>query len=207
MRIKGSNKLMKTIGCKPSGLLGIFTGKIMNYIHYFVYKRVINTYIADLCNDSDQKTALDIGCGGGISVKLFSTLKGIIKTTGLDYSEEMARLSKNVNKKKIIDGTVEILNADVSYLPFENCVFDIISAFDTINFWPDHKKAIAEIVRTLKKNGSFFIINAYPKEGTKWHEFVKFKNDSEYKEYLITNGFRKVEAVIEKNTIIVWGFK
>ena len=114
---------------------------------------------------------------------------------------------KKVNKRKIIDGSVEILNADVSNLPFDNNSFDIISAFDTINFWPDYKKAISEIRRTLKNNGVFFIINAYPKEGTKWYDFVKFKSDSEYRDFLIENGLKNVESAVEKNTVIIWGWK
>ena len=202
-----SKNEMEKIGSKPSGLPGFFTGKIMNLIHSSAYKKIINQYIADYCKDPDQKTVLDIGCGGGISVKLFSSLGGIRKVTGIDYSEDMVRLSKRFNKEEILEGSVEILKADVSELPFKNGTFDIISAFDTINFWPDHKNAIAEIVRSLKSNGIFFIINAYPKAGTKWHEFVTFKSDSEYQQYLIANGFKKVTSVIEKNTIIVWGWK
>lgn len=88
-------------------------------------------------------------------------------------------------------------------MPFENGSFDLITAFDIINFWPDHKKAISEIIRTLKPGGVFFIINAYPKEGTKWHEFVKFKNDGEYREFLINNGLKNVKSAFEKNTLIV----
>jgi ubiquinone/menaquinone biosynthesis C-methylase UbiE len=119
----------------------------------------------------------------------------------------MVRLSRKLNRRRIDKGKVEIVRADVSVLPFDNDSFDIITAFDTINFWPDHQRAISEIVRTLRSNGSFYIVNAYPKEGSKWHEFVQFKSDEAYREYLIENGMRKVESAFEKTMIIVWGWK
>ncbi|MDC7125935.1 MAG: class I SAM-dependent methyltransferase [Spirochaetales bacterium] len=201
------NNEMETIGSRPTGFLGKIAGKLMNTIHSSAYKKIIDSYIIRHCGHSKLKTALDIGCGGGVAVKLLSDIDGIKKTIGVDYSDDMVNLSRDFNKKGIAKGIVEIQNADVSALPFEDNYFDIITAFDTINFWPDHKKAISEIKRTLKENGAFFIINAYPKEGTKWHEFVKFKSDIEYKDFLGTNGLKDVQSVIEKNTVIVWGLK
>ena len=85
--------------------------------------------------------------------------------------------------------------------------FDIITAFDTINFWTDQKIAILEIFRTIKHGGSFYIINAFPKEGTKWFDFVKYKNEKEYEEFLLSNGFSDISCVFIKNTIIVQGIK
>ncbi|MBN1892450.1 MAG: class I SAM-dependent methyltransferase, partial [Clostridiales bacterium] len=106
-----------------------------------------------------------------------------------------------------IEGRVDIVKANVADLPFDPGTFDVAVAFDTVNFWQDHEKAIEQIMRALKNGGRFFIINAYPKEGTKWYDFVKFKNDTEYKEFLSRNGLIDVDSVINKRTIIVWGRK
>ena len=125
----------------------------------------------------------------------------------MDYSEDMIKLSKKTNKSGTEKGIVEIIQADVSALPFSDSSFDIITAFDTVNFWPDHIQALSEIFRTLKEGGLFFIINAYPKAGTKWHEFVKFKNEREYKEYLSKGGLKNIQSTFYKNTVIVWGRK
>ena len=198
---------METIGSKPDGWLGKIAGIMMNTIHSSAYRKIINNHISNTISDFNNKTVLDIGCGGGISVKLFSDLYESNKVVGIDYSEEMVQLASKLNRRKIDSGKVEILNADVSKLPFADLSFDLITAFDTVNFWPDHEKAISEVIRVLKPDGVFFIINAYPKEGSKWYDFVKFKSDAEYRKYLADNGLKNAESAFEKNTVIVWGRK
>jgi len=166
---------MRTLGSKPSGRLGLIAGRIMNLIHSSSYKKIIHRYIADKCKEPSERIILDIGCGGGISVKLFSNLKGIKKAIGIDYSDDMIKLSKQCNKTGIAEGAVEIIKADVSDLPFDDNSFDIITAFDTINFWLDHKKAIEQIFRTLGVEGLFFIVNVYPKAGSAAYNKVKWR--------------------------------
>ncbi len=196
-----------TIGSRPNGLTGAIAGKLMNIVHYGFYKNIINKHVITAIKSTNQITVLDVGCGGGVSVKIFANSPVIKKIYGIDYSDDMVELSRKFNSKEISDKKAEVLIADVSELPFNENHFDIITAFDTINFWPNHKQAISEILRILKKGGSFFIINSYPKEGTKWYDFVKFKDESEYKEYLNNNGFNDVKVAFEKNTIIIKGRK
>ena len=198
---------LKTIGSNPLGLKGLLAGKIMNIIHAGFYRNIINEIIIPYEKNLSEINILDIGCGGGTSIKSFSKHPSVKKVFGIDYSEDMVKLSYKLNQKKISSGNVDIKLADVSKLPFENNSFEIITAFDTINFWPDQKMAISEILRTLKQDGCFFIINAFPKEGTKWFDFVKYKNEKEYKIFLSSNGFSDVSCVFKKNTIIVQGIK
>ncbi|MBN1892225.1 MAG: class I SAM-dependent methyltransferase, partial [Clostridiales bacterium] len=95
---------METIGSKPTGWLGRRAGQIMNFIHHGAYKKIIDHHISDMLAESDQNHVLDIGCGGGIAVKIFSKNKRVIKVIGIDYSEEMVKLSQKINKKAIIEG-------------------------------------------------------------------------------------------------------
>ena len=198
---------IETVGSKPTGLKGTIAGRIMNIIHAGFYKKIITDYIICDKNDAKECHVLDIGCGGGITLKLFSSESSVKKTCGIDYSIEMVKLAKKLNQKKITKKTVEILKADVLKIPYGNDSFNIVTAFDTINFWPDHNKALSEIKRVLKINGKFFIINAYPREGTKWHDFVKFKNNKEYEKLFSLNGFVNINSFFVKNTIIVSGNK
>ena len=198
---------LKTVGSKPVGMKGLLAGKIMNLIHGGFYKKIINQVIIPCKRNLSEMIILDIGCGGGTSIKSFSNHPSVKKVYGIDYSEDMVKLSRKLNQQKLVNGSVEIKVADVSKLPFENDTFDIITAFDTINFWSHQKIAILEIVRTIKRGGSFYIINAFPKEGTKWFDFAKFKNEKEYEEFLLSNGFSDVFIVFQKNTIIVQGIK
>ncbi len=96
---------------------------------------------------------------------------------------------------------MDIKVADVSKIPFENNSFVIITAFDTINFWPDQNMAISEILRILKQSGYFFIINVFPKEGIKWFNFVKYKNEKEYEKFLSSNGFSDVSCFFKRKLL------
>ena len=201
------NKDIETIGAKPTGLKGKIAGHVMNIIHSALYKKIIAKYIIHSTKISPKLTVLDIGCGGGIAIKIFSSHPSIQKVCGIDYSVDMVKLSMKLNKREIENETVEIVKADILKIPYKNDFFDIITCFDTINFWTDHNEALNEIKRVLKRNDRVYIINAYPKEGTKWHNFVKFKNNGEYERLFTNNGFIKIISEFEKNTIIVSGYK
>lgn len=58
-------------------------------------------------------------------------------------------------------------------VPYSTSQFDIVTAFDTINYWENIKKSVMEIYRVLKVGGKFLIINGYPKKGTKWWILLK----------------------------------
>ena len=192
-----SNEI-QSLGSNPTGIKGKFTGILMNIIHGNQYKKIIKKYILNRVNSRDELKILDIGCGGGKAVNIFSILFMNSKVYGIDHSADMVALSGKVNKKGIEEGNVEITQGDIISLPYSDRYFDMITAFDTINFWNDFNKAISEIIRVLKKGGAFIIVNAYPKEGTKWWDFVKFKNDSEYREALAKHNFTDINITIEK---------
>jgi ubiquinone/menaquinone biosynthesis C-methylase UbiE len=59
------------------------------------------------------------------------------KIYGIDYSVDMVNLSSRVNKAGISNGTVNIVQGNVNKLPYSDDFFDIVTAFDTINFWND----------------------------------------------------------------------
>ncbi len=200
-------KSLETVGSKPIGLKGLIAGRLMNVIHSRLYKDVIHKYIVTMRDKSENLEVLDLGCGGGIAVKIFSQCSGVNKVYGIDYSSEMVSLSQSVNQKCVKAGLVEIVEGDVLDMPLKASSVDIVTAFDTINFWPDQNKAFVEIKRVLKSEGWFVIVNAYPKEGSRWYDFVKYKDEHQYKNALTSSGFINVEAVFEKNSIIVYGQK
>jgi ubiquinone/menaquinone biosynthesis C-methylase UbiE len=198
---------METIGSKPVGLKGRLAGVIMNLIHASQYKKIIQKYLVENIDTSGELSVLDIGCGGGKVVNIFSSLIKKVKIFGIDHSLDMVNLSQKVNKNGINDGMIEIVQGDVKKLPYPNDSFNIVTAFDTISFWNDFNDSINEIKRVLKQDGIFFIVNGYPKVGTKWYDFVKFKNDNEYRAFLTRHGFKEINLVIEKNTIIIKALK
>jgi len=136
---------MECIGSKPTGFKGIFAGVIMNMIHAKQYKKIICNHIANNIDTTSPLNILDIGCGGGKAISIFCSLFKSSKIIGIDHSPDMVALSKKVNKQSIQNGQIEILQGYANDLPFSNGFFDIITAFDTINFWDNFDHSINEI--------------------------------------------------------------
>ena len=135
---------------KPQGKLGNIQLKSMNKEH-----TPVSLWGLKHLNIKSDDVILDVGCGGGINVKRMA--KSAKKVYGIDYSIESVKLSKEVNEKLIDEGKVEIIEGNVKSLPFEDNTFDIVTAFETVYFWPDIEKCFAEVKRVLKPGGIFLI--------------------------------------------------
>ena len=118
---------------------------------------------------------LDAGCGGGANIKklLAKCPKGQVK--GIDYSEVSVEKSRKVNFKAIKEGRCDVLQASVAQLPFAEDTFDLVTAFETIYFWPGLVDCFREVYRVTKPGGTFFICNesnGETKKDDKWVEKI-----------------------------------
>jgi ubiquinone/menaquinone biosynthesis C-methylase UbiE len=144
---------------------------------------------------------LDIGCGGGINVArmLKRAVKG--KVCGLDYSQVCVDKTKGLNRKAVREGRAEVRLGSVSENPWPDHSFDVVTAFETIYFWPDFAKDLLEVRRVLKPGGTFFICNEMnrPEEGKTPYLFwikklnMKTYTASDFRSYLTGAGFTDVD--------------
>jgi len=81
------------------------------------------------------------------------------KVFGIDYSPDCVAWSSAYNAELIEEGRVEILQSAVNERPFKENYFDIVTAVETVYFWPDLAQCFKEIKRVLKPAGKFVIIN------------------------------------------------
>ncbi len=175
-------------GSKPTGFVGKLIGKLMNQFH-------TNLYIKYFGNDlpGNNSVILDIGCGGGKFIQYLSDSNETYKIYGIDHSPEMVELSKRVNYSKVASKDVIIQEASVLNLPIEDNKIDIATAFETVQFWPDMTKSFSEILRVLKNDGTFVIINRYPPVNSKWWKIAKLKDDNDYSKMLTEVGFKNID--------------
>ncbi len=191
-------------GAKPTGLIGRLIGRLMNKFHTSLYTDYFNT--KDIPNNF---RILDIGCGGGKLLNYLSQRSEGFKLWGLDHSKEMIDLSSQLNSENIEKGQLKLLNGSVSKIEIENNSIDLVTAFETIQFWPEIDIALSEIFRVLDKGGRFLVINRYPKEETKWWELANIKSEKDYKTKLEDTGFNDISIDLSFNNgwIIVEGRK
>ena len=116
---------------------------------------------------------LDAGCGGGANIKklLEKCPQGCVK--GIDYSEVSVEKSRKVNFKAIKEGRCEVLQASVAQLPCAEDTFDLVTAFETIDFWPGLVDCFREVYRVTKPGGTFFICNESNGETNKDDKWVE----------------------------------
>jgi ubiquinone/menaquinone biosynthesis C-methylase UbiE len=156
---------------------------------------------------------LDIGCGGGKTVKEIASSVSKGKVYGIDYSEDMVQLSKKVNQNLIKQNIVEIMYGTVSSLPFPDNMFDFVAAFETYYFWPDLINDLIEVKRVLKPGAFLLIVNAaykddqFEKRNSKLVNLldIKIHTPDEYKFFLSEAGYQieKINNLPEKNWISV----
>jgi ubiquinone/menaquinone biosynthesis C-methylase UbiE len=190
---------------KPSGCFGRFVGRSMNFGH----TKVRQWGLSHISIKPDS-CVLDIGCGGGKTVKEIASSASKGKVYGIDYSEDMVQLSKKVNENLIRQNIVEIMYGTVSSLPFPDNMFDFVTAFETYYFWPDLSNDLKEIKRVLKPGGSFLIVNAaykdsqFEKRNSKLLD-IQIHTPDEYKDFLSESGYQivKINNLPQKNWITV----
>lgn len=140
---------------KPQGEDGEKMLDRMNEGHH----RILSEWGLSHIEITAKANMLDVGCGGGANLRrlLEKCPDGLV--TGVDYSEVSVRKSVETNETAIAEGRCRVLSGDVSGLPLEDQSFDLVTAFETIYFWPDIAQAFAEVKRVLKQGGMFFICN------------------------------------------------
>ena len=157
---------------KPEG----FFGKMMvNGMNGGGHAQMANWALSSVQIKEDGQI-LDIGCGGGANIDrlLQRAPKGVIQ--GIDYSSVSVAKSSKVNAKAIAEGRCKVQEASVVKLPFSENTFDLVTAFETIYFWPDIEHCFGEVKRVLKPGGQFVIVNESDGSGpmdAKWESLIE----------------------------------
>jgi ubiquinone/menaquinone biosynthesis C-methylase UbiE len=121
---------------------------------------------------NEGMTMLDIGCGGGATLQRLLKRSSNAKAYGIDISEESVAKAKEVNKE-LLDEQVFICQGTASQLPFEDATFDLVTAVETVYFWPDLSKCLKEVRRVLKHDGQFAIMVEVPDPDSMWTKVVE----------------------------------
>lgn len=140
---------------KPKGFMG---KKMVSVMNEGTHQRLSDWGMQYVSFDAGAHV-LDMGCGGGANIQKMLGKVSDGHVSGADYSDISVAKSREVNKDAISEGRCDVVRADVTKLPFEEGTFDLITAFETVYFWPDLNVSFREIARVLKKGGVFMITN------------------------------------------------
>jgi ubiquinone/menaquinone biosynthesis C-methylase UbiE len=185
--------IMKSFFCQcahPEGFLGRMMLRFMNFGH-----APLTNWGLGLLEIHNGWTMLDIGCGGGATLKRLLNRSKDARVYGIDISEESIAKAKKVNAD-VLDKQVFVVQGSSEKLPYENGKFDLVTAVETVYFWPNLPDCLQEIRRVLKPGGKFAIMIEVIDSDSKWTNIVEGMTaySPEYLEKLLIDaGFAQTE--------------
>ena len=138
--------------CKPQGIGGKIMVNMMNNGHAKMAEWGLK-----FLKLKETDHILDIGCGGGANIAY------------------MLKKCSNGTVNGIKRGKCDVICGSVMELPFEAEQFDVVTAFETVYFWPALDKAFEQVYKVLKAEGTFFIcneINGKNQTDEKWTKMI-----------------------------------
>ena len=197
---------------KPTGDDGQKMLERMNESHY-----AVTGWALEHWNINESDIILDIGCGGGATLKRMSDSVVSGHLTGVDYSSTSVEMSKETNYDSVKSGKTDIIEASVEHLPFLDNSFDKIITVESFYFWPNPQENLKEVYRVLKTDGTFLLVaDIYGKDGLDVQILENIKKfnlynptPDEYKKLFENAGFIDVKVHIKEddNWICIEGHK
>lgn len=105
-----------------------------------------------------QWDVLDIGCGGGANISRMLRLCSRGRVCGVDISPKSVAFARKTNRHAL-GRRCSIEQGSADSLPYADASFDVVTAFETIYFWPDLTAAFCQVYRVLKGGGLFMVCN------------------------------------------------
>ena len=184
---------------KPSGLIGRVITKIWSF-----YFKKLSLWAIKQTTISDNYRILEIGYGGGSTIKNLLALNKNLEIHGIDISKESYRTAQRVHSDSIRKGSVQLKIGNVENMPYQNNYFDRIFAIQTHIFWKDIKKSFQEVYRVLSSNSTLII--ASEKEKIHYH-MIDYRTSHEFSQLLTSIGFSKIEEKQNRNWILYIVYK
>ena len=169
----------------------------MNYTH-----APLTNWGLKLVDVQDGWTMLDVGCGGGFTIRRLLKRSKDAKVYGIDISEESVAKAKKVNAE-VLDKQVFVTQGSAEKLPYEDGKFNLITAVETVYFWPNLPNCLQEVRRVLKSGGKFAIMVEVVDSDSKWTSVVEGMtaySPEDLKKLLDEAGFTQTEIHRKKPT-------
>ena len=189
-------KLFTNCAC-PQGRMGRAMLKFMNLCH-----APLTNWGLKLVDIQDGWTMLDIGCGGGATLQRLLKRSQDARVYGIDISEESVAKARKVNAD-VLDKQVFVTQGSAKSLPYEDGMFDLVTAVETVYFWPNLPNCLQEVRRVLKPGGKFAILVEVVDSDSKWTSIVEGMtaySPEDLKKLLDDAGFIQTEIYRKKPT-------
>ena len=129
--------------------------------------------VLKLVAEKKPTTILDIATGTG-DLAILMAATNAEKIIGLDISAGMLEVGKKKVEDKKLSNVIDLVLGDSENIPFEDNHFDAITVGFGVRNFENLEKGFAEILRVLKPNGIFVILETSVPEKTPYKQGYKF---------------------------------
>lgn len=150
----------------PKGRMGRAMLRFMNFGH-----APLTNWGLSLISFEDGWTMLDIGCGGGATLKRLLKRSDGAQVYGIDISQESVAKACKVNAA-LLDRQVFVCQGSAEELPYDDVKFNLVTAVETVYFWPNLPSCLQHVFRVLKPGGSFVILVEVIEGDSVWTRIV-----------------------------------
>jgi ubiquinone/menaquinone biosynthesis C-methylase UbiE len=134
----------------PTGEKGIEMGNMMNETNINMTHHSIQNL-----NISKENKILELGHGNGGHLEFLMEQSENLKYYGLEMSDLMFQEARQINRNFVSQKQAFFSLYDGNIIPFEDSFFNKIFTVNTLYFWQEPEKLLAEIYRVLKPDGNF----------------------------------------------------
>ena len=129
--------------------------------------------VLKIVSDKKPKVILDIATGTG-DLAILMAQTNAEKIIGLDISAGMLEVGKKKIIEKGLSNLIDMVLGDSEKIPFEDNYFDAITVGFGVRNFEHLEKGFAEILRVLKPNGVFVILETSVPDKTPYKQGYKF---------------------------------
>jgi demethylmenaquinone methyltransferase/2-methoxy-6-polyprenyl-1,4-benzoquinol methylase len=129
--------------------------------------------VLKMVQQKNPDTILDIATGTG-DLAILMTKTNAKKIIGLDISQGMLEVGKKKIAQKNLNHIIEMVVGDSENMPYPDNYFDAITVSFGIRNFENLDKGLSEILRVLKPNGIFVILETSVPEKTPFKQGYSF---------------------------------
>lgn len=129
--------------------------------------------VLKIVSDTKPKIILDIATGTG-DLAILMAKTNAEKIIGLDISAGMLEVGKKKVEERKLSNVIDLVLGDSENIPFEDNYFDAITVGFGVRNFENLEKGFSEILRVLKPNGVFVILETSVPDKTPYKQGYKF---------------------------------
>lgn len=129
--------------------------------------------VLKIVSDTKPKIILDIATGTG-DLAILMAQTNAEKIIGLDISAGMLEVGKKKVEEKKLSSIINLVLGDSENIPFEDNYFDAITVGFGVRNFENLEKGFSEILRVLKPNGVFVILETSVPDKTPYKQGYNF---------------------------------